>query len=80
MKQSVITVFGYHTRCSDVVYLQGRNITISSDVQGILSEIDGDPGPDLPLNIKVIPHAVKVMVPKDAKPAGIRTRIVRAIG
>jgi len=28
----------------------------------------------------VIPQAVNVMVPEGAKPAGIRTRIIRAIG
>ena len=43
------------------------------------SQIDGDPGPALPAEIKVIPQAVNVLVPKDAKPAGLRTRIKRAL-
>jgi hypothetical protein len=34
----------------------------------------------LPVRIEVIPQAVNVMVPEGAKPAGIRTRIIRAIG
>ena len=59
---------------------QGQNIKVSSDTADIDTEIDGDPGPPLPVQIKVIPQAVKVMVPEGAKPAGIRTRIIRAIG
>jgi len=46
---------------------------------GVTTEIDGDPGPPLPVEIKVIPEAVNVMVPKNAKPAGVRTRLIRAI-
>jgi diacylglycerol kinase family enzyme len=69
-----------HATGGDVVYRQGKNITVSSEVSGIETEIDGDPGPDLPIQIKVIPQAVNVMVPEGAKPAGIRTRIIRAIG
>jgi len=79
-KHSLITILKIHTRCSDVIYRQGKKITVSSDAAGVTSEIDGDPGPRLPVKISVIPQAVRVMIPKDSKPAGIRTRIVRAIG
>jgi hypothetical protein len=34
----------------------------------------------LPVQIKVIPQAVNCVVPEGAKPAGIRTRIIRALG
>jgi diacylglycerol kinase (ATP) len=80
IKHSAMTVFKRHADCYDVTYCQGRNITVTSDTKDILTEIDGDPGPPLPVEIKVIPQAVKVMVPEKGKPAGIRTRIVRAIG
>ena len=80
VKHSVMTVLKQHAAGGDVVYRQGKNITVSSEVTGIETEIDGDPGPDLPIQIKVIPQAVNVMVPEGAKPAGIRTRIIRAIG
>ena len=66
--------------CKDVIYRQGKKISVSSEAACVSTEIDGDPGPALPVQINVIPHAVNVMVPEGAKPAGIRTRIVRAIG
>ena len=80
LKHSVMTVLKQHATSSDVVYRQGKNFTVSSQISDIETEIDGDPGPDLPVQIKVIPQAVNVMVPEGARPAGIRTRIIRAIG
>jgi len=53
---------------------------VRSSSRRIKTEIDGDPGPALPVQINVIPHAVNCIVPEGAKPAGIRTRIIRAIG
>ncbi|MFQ6034800.1 MAG: diacylglycerol/lipid kinase family protein [Sedimentisphaerales bacterium] len=80
LKHSVMTVLKQHAGSSDVIYRQGKNITVSSEIAGIKTEIDGDPGPALPVQVSVIPQAVNVMVPEGAKPAGIRTRIKRAIG
>jgi YegS/Rv2252/BmrU family lipid kinase len=79
VKHSVMTVLKQHTHCRDVIYRQGKKITVSSDSVNIKTEIDGDPGPALPVKIEVIPHAVNCVVPEGAKPAGIRTRIIRAI-
>jgi YegS/Rv2252/BmrU family lipid kinase len=79
LKHSVMTALKQHVRCGDVVYRQGRKISVSSDTADIKTEIDGDPGPALPVEIEVIPHAVNCVVPQGAKPAGIRTRIIRAI-
>jgi len=80
VKHSVVTVLKQHIHGSDVIYKQGKEIKVSSDSAGIASEIDGDPGPGLPILIKVIPQAVNCIVPSGAKPAGIRTRIIRALG
>lgn len=80
IKHSLMTIFQQHTKASDVIYKRGKNITISSDSSDIETEIDGDPGPALPVQISVIPQAVNCLVPKGARPAGIRTRIIRAIG
>ncbi len=80
VKHSFMTALKKHYNNSDVIYRQGKDITVSSDAADIKTEIDGDPGPDLPVQIKVIPQAINCMVPEGAKPAGIRTRIVRAIG
>jgi len=79
IKHSMMTALKQHARYSDVVYRQGRKIRVSSDSAGIKTEIDGDPGPALPVEIEVIPRAVNCVVPEGAKPAGIRTRIIRAI-
>ena len=80
VKHSLMTVLKHHADTSDVIYRQGKNILVSSDTGSIMTEIDGDPGPALPVQIKVIPQAVNCIVPEGAKPAGIRTRIIRAIG
>jgi len=80
VKHSLMTVLKHHANCRDVIYRQGKNIAVSSDVNRISTEIDGDPGPALPVEISVIPHAVNCIVPEGARPAGIRTRIIRAIG
>lgn len=80
VKHSIMTVLKRHTLGADVIYKQGKEITVSSQCSDIDTEIDGDPGMPLPVTIKVIPQAVNVMTPKDAKPAGMVTRIIRAIG
>ncbi len=79
IKHSMATIFKQHTFGSDVIYRQGREISVSSDSSDIETEIDGDPGPALPVNIKIIPKAVNVMVLEGAKPAGIRARLRRAL-
>jgi len=80
VKHSLMTVLKRHARCRDVIYRQGKNVTVSSAYTRIKTEVDGDPGPALPAEIRIIPQAISVLVPKEAKPAGIRTRILRAIG
>lgn len=79
VKHSLMTILKTHSKRSDVIYRQGKDIVVSSQSLDIVTEIDGDPGPALPVRIKVIPQAVNVMVPEGAKPAGMRTRILRAL-
>ena len=80
VKHSVITVLKHHADTRDVIYRKGKDILLTSKTDSIMTEIDGDPGPSLPVQINVIPQAVNCIVPEGAKPAGIRTRIIRAIG
>jgi YegS/Rv2252/BmrU family lipid kinase len=80
IKHSMMTIIKHHANCRDVVYRQGKKINVSSVIKTVRTEIDGDPGPALPVEINVIPHAVNCIVPEGARPAGIRTRIIRAIG
>ena len=79
VKHSAVTILKQHFRCRDVIYRQGKSITVSSGNMDLPTEIDGDPGPALPVKIKVIPKAVRVMVLDGAKPAGIRKQIIRAL-
>ena len=80
VKHSIMTVTKLHADRPDVIYRQGKSVRISSPCEHVNTQIDGDPGPELPLNIEVIPQAVKVLVPPNAKPAGIRTRLMRILG
>jgi diacylglycerol kinase (ATP) len=80
MKHSLMTIFKRHAMGSDVIYRQAKRVTITSTMEDVATEIDGDPGPALPLDISIIPQAVKVIVPPGAKPAGMRTRIKRMLG
>jgi YegS/Rv2252/BmrU family lipid kinase len=79
VKHAILTVLKLHASCRDVIYRQGRCITVSSASENVKAEVDGDPGPSLPVNIEVVPGAVRCMVAPDAKPAGIRTRIIRSL-
>lgn len=80
LKHSAMTLLKRHIGMSDVVYRQGKNVEVVAPDGGIIAQVDGDPGPSLPIKIEVVPGAVKVVVPPGAKPAGIRTRIIRALG
>ena len=75
-----MTVMKMHADKGGVIYRQGKSVEVSSPDGKVDTQIDGDPGPRLPLKIDVIPQAVNVLVPPNAKPAGIRTRIIRALG
>ena len=80
IKHSLMTVMKMHADKGGVIYRKGKYVEVSSPEGRVDTQIDGDPGPDLPLKIDVIPQAVNVLVPPNAKPAGIRTRIIRALG
>ncbi len=58
VKHSITTALKQHIHAGDVIYRQGKNITVSSTTERIMTEIDGDPGPALPVQIKVMPQAV----------------------
>jgi diacylglycerol kinase (ATP) len=79
VKHSLMTIFQQHHGSSDVIYRQGKKILVNSTNAKLPTEVDGDPGPAVPVEITVIPKAVRVMVPEGAKPAGIRAQILRAL-
>jgi YegS/Rv2252/BmrU family lipid kinase len=78
IKHSLMTILKRHADRPDVIYRQGRHVVVGSEVEGIKTQIDGDPGPSLPTEIRIVPSAVRCMVPAGAKPAGIRRRILRS--
>ncbi|HAL46040.1 MAG: hypothetical protein A2Y12_14290 [Planctomycetes bacterium GWF2_42_9] len=73
---SLLTILKSHRRSKSVIYKQCKKIKISSDTF-VRTELDGDPGPEMPLEITIIPHAVKVLVPPKGKPIGMRRRMFR---
>jgi len=73
---SLMTVLKSHRRRKSVFYKQCKKIKIYSETP-MRTELDGDPGPQLPLEVAIIPQAVKVLVPPAGKPVGMRTRIFR---
>ncbi len=77
MKHSVVTVFKRHLNSKNVFYHQGRNVVVTSESPNIQTEIDGDPGPELPIEIKVMPGAINIVRPRESVPAGIRRRLLR---
>ncbi len=77
LKDAILTVMKMHVKLRSVIYKQGVSVKITPLKGTLHCQIDGDPGPDLPLEIHVIPAAIKMVVPKGAKPAGLRTRLIR---
>jgi YegS/Rv2252/BmrU family lipid kinase len=80
VKHVLFTLAKQHARSRDVLYRQGKKITITTPSANVPSEVDGDPGPSLPLEIRVVPQALQVLTRQHAKPAGIRTRLLRTMG
>jgi diacylglycerol kinase (ATP) len=76
VKHSVLTILKHHANCRDVIYRQGKEVAVSSPVK-VRTQIDGDPGPFLPIRIAVVPHAVQCLIPAGARPGGLRRRVVR---
>jgi YegS/Rv2252/BmrU family lipid kinase len=80
LRHAAMTVAKLHTKSRDVLYKQGTAITVEPLEETIYCQIDGDPGPTGSASIQLIPKAIRVLVPPGAKPAGIRTRLMRMIG
>jgi diacylglycerol kinase family enzyme len=55
-----MTMLGIHTKSEDVVYRKCRKVRVRALDKNVVTQIDGDPGPLLPLDIEVVPGAVNV--------------------
>lgn len=80
VKHYLTILFKRHTKASDVIYRQGKHVKVTSPSKKIKTQVDGDPGPPLPADIRVIPSAIQVMVPKEFKPEGEWRRLMRLLG
>jgi len=65
---AVMTILQRSSRSPNVTRLKCSRITLSSPERDVPVQIDGDPGPKLPLHIEIIPAAAKVLTPPP--PAG----------
>jgi YegS/Rv2252/BmrU family lipid kinase len=72
LKHSLMTLLKRHTQCKDVVYRRCRQAVVEAGTAKAVCEVDGDPGPSLPVQVSVIPAALQVMVPEKGRPAGLR--------
>lgn len=80
IKHSFDVVLKRHIKSKKTIYTQAKSVQVTPADKTVFCQIDGDPGPQLPSYIKVIPQAIRVLVPPGAKPAGLRTRLKRMIG
>lgn len=67
LSHSLLTVMRTSHMSKLTLRRQCREINISSSDPNVLVQIDGDPGPSLPLNIKVIPAAAQILTPPPPK-------------
>lgn len=58
--------FGSLKEHKDVVYFTTRNLLIESS-ETVRTNIDGEPGPDLPASLRILPGQVRVVVPEAAQ-------------
>jgi diacylglycerol kinase family enzyme len=80
VKHSLMTVLKRHVSSRGVTYCNAACVRITTPEADVATELDGDPGPSLPLEVSIIPRAVTVIVPRGARPAGMRTRLKRMLG
>ncbi len=62
LKYLFMIMFGRHTAGDKVVYKKCRSAEIVGLEEGIITQIDGDPGPALPLKLEIVPAAVRVFI------------------
>ncbi|MFI4913274.1 MAG: class IV adenylate cyclase [Sedimentisphaeraceae bacterium JB056] len=60
LKYFSMTMLQIHTRAAEVVYKKCRKLQVEPLNNQILTQIDGDPGPSLPLDIQIVPSTVQV--------------------
>ncbi len=67
------TLLRRHPLKGNVIYKQVRNVKIQTD-RPVPCQIDGDLGPGTPLDVSVLPHRVKLLVPPLRLRSGLLSR------
>lgn len=62
IRHAARTMLKYHPSCPDVVYRRFRRATIETDTP-VASQVDGDCGPDTPLDISLARDRIRLIVP-----------------
>ncbi len=65
LRSLVMIMLGRHTATEGIVYRKCHSAEIVGLEKGIVTQIDGDPGPSLPLRLDIIPAAVRVFIAPD---------------
>lgn len=63
---------GEHLKDANVDYLTGSHIKIdchNQDVNRFVTDVDGEAGPDLPMEINVLQNKIRVYLPKNKEPS-----------
>lgn len=61
LKYLLMSMVQLHTQFKEVIYIKCRHVKVKPISRNIATQIDGDPGPNLPLDIKIQPNAVQVL-------------------
>ncbi len=58
-------LLGNHVNTPKVEYYQGSSIEISSDINDVFVDIDGEKGPSLPIKVEALKQKLTIIVPKE---------------
>jgi diacylglycerol kinase (ATP) len=61
---SISLLFGNLKNHKDVVYFTAKNVSVSS-AEAVRTNVDGEEGPPLPIELSIIPRHIQVIVPEE---------------
>jgi diacylglycerol kinase family enzyme len=59
----ILAFTGRTAKSSLIRHFKGKEFVVSTPGDNVKTQIDGDPGPKMPLNIKVIPASLCLLAP-----------------
>ena len=64
------TLLRMHPLKGNVIYRQVRKVTFETD-RPVPSQVDGDVGPNTPLDISVSPKRIRLLIPRQSRGLGL---------